>query len=108
VTLNRILKILLIGLLCLAVFFGGVTVYANFFDRSDKAPDMPDIEKAKYSVYIKANGNMLLTNKYTQEGDSVYTLQGYWELIGNKYKHRDAELILDMRVFGEIEIRPRR
>lgn len=105
--LNRILKILLIVFICIAIFFGGVTIYANWFDNSGKPPDLPDVEKARYVVYIKANSNVLFTNDYRNDHDGVYVLDGYWELDDNKYKYREIELWLDEAVFGEIEIKRR-
>ena len=100
--------LVLILLVILAVIFGvGMSVWANFFRTPEGAiPDMPDIEKATYSVLIKNTGNLLLTSDYEHQGN-IYILKGFWELVGQKWKYRKSQLVLDEAIFGKIEVERR-
>lgn len=100
--------LVLVLLVMLAVLFGiGISVWANFFRTPEGAlPDMPDVERATYSVLIKNTGNLLLTSDYEHQGN-IYILKGFWELTGQKWQYRGAELVLDEAIFGEITIERR-
>jgi len=107
--LSRVIKIVVILGMLAGLAWGGVCVYANFFNKSSEVggtQQLPGIEKAAYSVSIKNTHNLLLTDKYEQSG-TVYTLHGYWEYTGSGFKYRDATLSLDEQVFGEIIVKRR-
>ncbi len=101
--------LILILLVIVAVLFGvGVSVWANFFRTPEGAiPNMPNVEKATYSVLIKNTGNLLLTDDYENYG-GFYILNGFWELIGQKWVYRETELMLDEAIFGKITIERRK
>ena len=70
-------------------------------------PTAPDIDKAKYQVFIKANGRMLYTDEYSISKPGIYTLSGYYEFQDNKFKWHDDDLNLDEYYYGPIEITKR-
>lgn len=68
---------------------------------------LPDIDDAGYEFYIKANGRMIFTDEYMIISDGIYILNGYYELMDNKYKWHDSDLELDEYYFGEIQVTKR-
>lgn len=105
--IKKIIMVLIL-LVILAVIFGvGISVWANFFRTPEGAlPDMPDVEKATYSVLIENTGNLLLTGDYEHQGN-IYILKGFWELTGQKWRYRESQLVLDEAIFGKITIERR-
>jgi len=105
--LKKMLLILIILIVLAGVFWVGMSIYANFFRSPQGAiPNMPALDKATYSVYIENTGNLLLVDSYEHQG-SFYILSGYFELVGQKWKYKDSELVLDEAIFGKIEVKRR-
>lgn len=105
--IKKIILIVILLVVVAVIFFIGVSVWANFFRAPEGSlPNMPDVEKASYMVLIKNTGNLLLTNEYEHQGN-IYILNGFWELIGQKWKYQDSQLVLDEAIFGKIEIKRR-
>lgn len=104
--LKIIIYIGIIGIIALALVWGGLSVYANITENDNDSvyPDLPKVKKAEYAVYIKANGNLLLTSNYESPAPGVYVLNGYYESNGEKWVYRDAILKLNEKTFGEITI----
>lgn len=76
--------------------------------RKDTGPTLPPIDKAGWSVTIKATGEILFTNNYLKMSErSIYILHGYWEITKKKYVYRDIILPLDEAIFGPIEVKKR-
>lgn len=105
--LKTMILILILVVIVAGLFWVGMSVYFNFFRTPEGAlPEMPDIEDATYLVLIKNTGNLLLTDDYEHHGN-IYILKGYWELTGQKWQYRGAELVLDEQIFGKIEVERR-
>jgi hypothetical protein len=103
IVVKVIFGILIVGILA----YLGSCVYANFFaPDSSTTSNYPDMDKAKYSVYIKNTGNLLFTDSYEIHG-KTNILHGFWELSGKKYQYRKTDLVLDEAIFGVIEIKQR-
>ena len=94
-----ILTVVVLGGLLLIIYLG-VTIYGNIATGEIKIPS------AEYEIYIHSNGNILYADEVIQDGSS-YVLPGYYELIGRRFKYRDAELSLNESIFGPIEVRRR-
>lgn len=102
----KIIKtIIMLGVIGALLFVVGTCAWQNC-RAPDKGPDPPSIEKAKYSVTIKATGRTIYTDDIITVG-KVYTIKGYWEVTKDKYFYHDAIVILDERVFGKIEVKKR-
>ena len=104
--LKKILIVLILLVVLAIVSYIGISIYAAFINGPEGTSTLPDIEKASYLVYIENTGNLLLTDEYEHQG-SIYILNGYFELIGQKWKYRSFEIILDEKIFGKIEIKRR-
>lgn len=108
-----ILRLLAIAALIGILFIVGVQVYSCVAgdNKIDNGPKLPEIESAKYTVYIENTGRLLITNDYdqfgTDKGSRVYVLNNYWELQGNKYVFKSGILTLDEGIFGTVTIKPR-
>ena len=101
--------ILLVGFLALVV---GPCVYFNFINKpGNDAPDMPDASKATYSFRSENTGGEILSSNYEQQGTEVgkrkFTLHGFWELRGKKFKYLPGDIVLDEKYFGEITVKKR-
>lgn len=105
--LNKVIKVILIVALIGVVGYCGACIYGNFVNRGDtKSPALPTVDKAAYTVHIENTGNILLTNRYEMVG-GVYILHNYWEMVGNQFKYRGRDLVLDQKIFGDITIHRR-
>ena len=105
--LKKMLLILILLVILAGLSWVGISIYANFIQSPAGASStMPDIEKATYSVYIENTGNLILTDSYEHQGN-IYILQGYFELVGQKWQYRKSELVLDEAIFGKITIERR-
>lgn len=90
----------------LAVVYGVLIVVGNIQASTVTKYKHPDPEDAGYSIRIHNTGNTLYSNDVTQDG-SVIILDGYWELVGEKYRAKDGIVELDQAIFGEIRVRRR-
>ena len=101
-------KILGIGgaiLIVLLIAYAAISVYANIAGRP-AAVKPPSVKDAPYSFRVAVTGNVLLAKKYTQAG-TVYTLNGYYEIVNGKYVYRKGTVRLDEKTFGTIEMKRR-
>lgn len=109
---KTILKGIVLVVILVLIVWVGITFYANACSNPKGHLDMPEANKAAYSVYIKNTSGLLLTNRYetigTEVGSRIYTLHGFWEVRGSKFVYKKTDVILDEAVFGEINIRRRK
>tara|TARA_Y100000310_G_scaffold302640_2_gene340242 strand:+ start:1066 stop:1401 length:336 start_codon:yes stop_codon:yes gene_type:complete len=104
-TISKFFKLIIFGLIIVGLVYIGITVYANL--RGDpELYKLPSISKAQYEFTIYNTNNIIYTNEYEQDGTS-YTLHGYYELIDDRYKRRDLDIVLDEAIFGTITVRRR-
>lgn len=104
-------RIIVIILLVGALAYGGMCVYANMAPRGKVDGNMPSTREAPYSLVIKNTATVILAKEYEVFGDTVgsrvYYLHGYWELAGTEFEHREATLVLNEQVFGQIDLKRR-
>lgn len=108
--LSRVIKwIILIGLLAALAWFG-MCVYA-LVNPDTGLSDMPDRDKAQYSLRIQNTGGLLMTDDFEEHGyqigKRVFVLHGYWELSGKDFRFRDQDIVLDEAIFGRITVEKR-
>lgn len=96
-------KIIIIIMLIVGILYAGACVYENWIKQEPGEYKLPE---ATFEIRIRNTGNVLYTDIYDTQGSSII-LRGYWEVIDEKYKFRDREIILDKKIFGEIIIRRR-
>lgn len=108
--MKRILQVVFIGLGILALAYLGACAYANFIKKDNSGEiKTPTYQNARYIVTIRNTNNTLFTNSYNQYGTNkeVIILHGYYELVGTKYVFKEVDFVLDMSVFGQVDIRLR-
>ena len=110
--LSTMIKLIVLVVMVLAIAWGGVCAYSNFFAEPDTGmPKMPEVEDARFGVHIENTGNLLLTNTYEVHGEEVgnrvFVLHSFWEVSGGDFKYRSTPLVLDEKIFGKITIRRR-
>ena len=104
--LSIILKMMAICIIVVGVLWVGLSIWGNIANSNDD-PDPPDESKAGYVVMLHATRQTLYTNKVSDLGNGRYDVQGYYELIKNKWVFRDIHLPLDEYYFGDITIKSR-
>ena len=103
----KIFRYLFIILFVAALAFVGTCTYQAIKGTDESVgPEPPPVDKAGYTVIIKATGQVFYTGKVT-DSQGVVTMYGYWEVRKDKYKFKDITLPLDEKIFGEIEVRGR-
>lgn len=101
---NLALAIILWAVIGVGVLELGGFIYVNFFQHDANAPiNPPDVSKAQYEVYVKANNRVLFSNDVEQSG-TIITLDGYYALVGDKFRYSKLPLTLDEKYFGDIEV----
>lgn len=104
-------NVLFILVLVAVLAFVGTCAWQNC--RTEPGPQPPPLEKAEYSVTIKATGLTYYSPEvhtlfWSKNGESNrYELKGYWEIVKGKWVFKDIRLILDEKVFGRIEVKKR-
>jgi len=88
------------------VLWVGLSIWGNIANN-DGVPDPPDENKAAYLVVLQATGQEIYTDKVSDSGNGIYELNGYYELIKNKWVYNDTILPLDKYYFGDITVRRR-
>lgn len=88
-----------VGIIFLLVGFGGC-VYVNFFQggESDVLPD------TRYEIILHATNAVLYSNDAVDNGQTV-TVDGYYELVDDRYQYRAATLKLERYYWGPITVR---
>lgn len=109
--LAKIFMVVILVIVIVFVGWIGLSVYSCFARQDTGQPNMPNQEKASYSVYIKNTGNLILTNDYEMHGAEVGTrifiLHSFWELRGKEFKFVEGDVVLNEAIFGEITIKRR-
>jgi hypothetical protein len=104
---NKVIKVVLVTVMIAGVAYFGACIYGNFISTGEtRGPVLPGADKAAYTVHIENTGNVLFTDRYELVGQ-VYTLHGYWEMAGDRFKYRSHDLVLDERIFGDITVHRR-
>ena len=104
-SLSIVLKSMLIIAIVIGVFWFGLSIWGNI--ANNDGPDPPDENKAAYLVVLKATGQQIYTDQVSDSGNGIYELNGYYELIKNKWVYNDTILPLDKYYFGDITVRRR-
>ena len=102
----------LVLVLIVVIGWVGLNVWSCAMDRPNTGqPDMPEVNEASHSVYIKNTGNLILTNDYEVHGEEVgsrvFILHGFWEMRGQDFVYKDGKLVLDESIFGIITVKRR-
>ena len=110
--LSTVIKLIILVILLALVAWIALSVYSCFNRTTDTGlPDMPDPEEVTYSVYVENSGNLLLTDDYevhgVEVGKRIFILHSFWELSGQKFKFKNADIVLDEAIFGVITIKRR-
>lgn len=90
-------------IIAIIVIYGGIVIYGNFYEHDKNTYNVPDANKATYKAIIRNSGNTLYSDEARKDG-SIVVLNGYWELVGQKYKYRNSVSILDENIFGTIDL----
>lgn len=85
------------------VVYGGITIYGNIHLSNADDYYSPDKDKAQYSARIINSGLTFYSDRAVQNG-SIIVLDGYWELIDDKYEYQNELLPLDEKIFGPIRL----
>ena len=103
---KNIVAVFVIVAVAIVVAYGILTVVGNI--QFAGSYNLPDSDRAKYTLRIINTGNVLLAEKVESQGD-VFVLDGYWELNkkGDKFVYREKVIRLDPGIFGVIEVRRR-
>ena len=103
--------IILLALLAGIAYVVLVVWTCNQGPNNPMQSDIPKVDEASHSVYIKNTGNLIFTDAYevhgSEVGSRIFILQGFWEMRGQEFVYKDTELILDEGIFGEITVRRR-
>lgn len=97
-------KVILLCVFVIGLVYVGSCIYANAKAMDRNPYGIPD---AAYSVKVINTGLIYYTNGLT-DSEGVVVMHGYWQLIGEKYKHTPEDsppLVRD--IFGPIEVRKR-
>ena len=110
--LSRIIKVIILIGLVGVIAYGGLCVYSNFIDKPNTGvPDMPKSEEAAYSLTVENTGKLIMTNDYevlgSVVGKRVFILHGWWEFLGQDFKFKSGDIVLDEAVFGKITLKKR-
>ncbi len=95
------------------LLYFGVTCYGNFTKAGGQVGELkvPAATEAGFSLRIANTGGVILTNHLEQigetQGEIVFVLKGYWELVGNRFTFRNDDLILDEKIYGKISVKRR-
>ena len=107
--MRRIFRVLMIVGLVILIVYIGACVYGNYF-ADDGSIKLPSIKNAPYSLIVRNTATVILTDEHEvvgEEGSRVFTLYGYWELVGGEFEYVDSTIILHEEVFGKINIKRR-
>lgn len=104
---SAILKWMVIGLVAIGVLWFGVSIWGNVAEAINTPKPPPEIADAKYEVLLISTGQTLYADDYAEISDTAYRLDGYFEMVKNKWQYRDMSLILDKYYYGDIRIRRR-
>jgi len=110
--LSRIIKLIIILAMLAGLAYAGLCVYSCATHQQGAGMlDIPEAEEAAYSVTIENTGKLLMTNDYevmgSVVGKRVFILHGRWEFMGQDFKYKEGDIIMDESVFGEITLRRR-
>ena len=108
--LGKILTVIIIGGVCIGLGYVGLVVWSCAVGPPGQL-DIPDVDKAAYSVYIENTGNFIFTDDYeligNEVGKRVFILHGFWEMRGQGFTYQEGDLVLDEGIFGEITLKRR-
>lgn len=102
---KNLISLIFIIIIMLGFAYVAVCTVGNWQAMAGNQYNMPNANKAQYSLRIRNTGNVLLTNNLERQGD-IYILDGYWQLdkSGRKFVYVDAQTRLDLNTFGKVEI----
>jgi hypothetical protein len=112
--LMRIVKGIILIVVLLAIVGVAGYVALSFISSCmgpSNMPDIPEADEAAYSVTIENTGKLIMTDDYevmgSEVGSRVFILHGYWEFMGQDFKYKEGDIIMDEAVFGKITLRRR-
>lgn len=108
--LSIVIKIVVIGVVIIGIIYLCISGVFNWKLNQLKTPDPPDIVAEYDEVTLTATNQKY----YTENCDlirsvpyEVYKLNGYYELVKNKWVFRDIEIMIDEEYYGDILIHRR-
>lgn len=104
--LSNSLKLFALIFIILAIGYFGTCIYGNFLQPGLQGDPIAAPE-ARYQVIINNTGNSFFTDNVKEE-DGKYTLSGYYEVEGKRYRYRENILTIDTEYFGPVTVRIRR
>ena len=107
--MKRIFRIIMVVGVVIFIVYIGACVYGNYF-VDDGSTKFPSVKNAPYSLIVRNTATVILTDEHEvigEEGSRIFTLYGYWELVGSEFKYVDSTIILHEEVFGVINIKRR-
>lgn len=104
--ISRFFQIGVICLIIVGVAYVGACAYVNFIQIQPGEYKLPKVENAQYEILIHNTRNVLYSNNYETVGPEI-SLQGYWELVDNKYRFNKENIVLNREIFGKITVRKR-
>lgn len=105
--LSIILKIMAICAVVVGVLWFGLSIWGNIAGNGDEIPDPPKENKAAYEIMLHATGQSIYSDKVADLGNGNYEIQGYYELVEDKWIYRKTDIKLDKYYFGDITVRRR-
>lgn len=110
--LGTIIKVIILVVILGVIAYGGLVVWSCLAGQNNpNQQDIPKVNEASHSVYIKNTGNLIFTDDYeligSEVGSRIFILHGFWEMRGQEFVYKDTELVLDEGIFGEITVRRR-
>jgi len=112
--IKRIILVMMLIVVAAIIGWLGLSVYSCACGQQNMnqgQSGVPDKEEATYSLRIENTKGLVMTSDCEVYGDKVgsrvFVLEGFWEMRGQKFIYKDAELILDEAIFGEITLKRR-
>ena len=108
--LNALIKVIIIIILLLGLAYGGITIIscANY-GKVDGEIKMPSERRASHTIYFENTGGMILADDFIEDqAAGVITVNGYWEISGDRYVYKDNNITIDEAIFGPVTVKPRK
>ncbi len=110
--LSRIIKVIILLVMLAGLAYAGLCVYSCATHQQGAGmPDIPEVAEAAYTLTIENTGKLIMTNDVevmgSVVGSRVFILHGRWEFMGQDFKYKSEDVVLDEAIFGEITLRRR-
>lgn len=113
--ISSIFKVIILVMLLLAIAWVGVNIYSCVVEQPNisggSGPKAPDMEDARFSVYIENTHRLMYADDMethgTVPGKRIFILHSFWEASGQKFIFKDGTVMLDESIFGIITVKRR-